>query len=126
MHNPRLENFLRSPAVAAPNASWLEVSRLEMPVDVLSARRDPSGPAGIFAGLFRPPVSSNYTFVVVADDQAAVWLGRDEDGDVSRMEKIIDSSNWAIRHEWYVIYPYKLFLIERHLQECCDYQREKF
>jgi hypothetical protein len=51
------------------------------------------GPAGQFLGYFRPPVTSDYSFVSVADDASMVWINLDR-GDATKMELIIDFTTW--------------------------------
>ena len=60
------------------------------------------GPTGYFAGYFRPPVSSDYTFVSVADDNAMVWMNLDR-ANASKMELIIDFVEWLPlpQRDWY-------------------------
>lgn len=75
---------------------------------------DTVGPTGHFAGYFRPPVSSDYTFVSVADDNAMVWMNLDR-GNASKMELIIDFIEWLplLPRDWYCGGP-----VPSHRQRC--------
>ena len=83
------------------SASWSEQFLFEAPKDVMYANNDQSGPFGQYSGFFRPPTTSNYTFIVAADDFAMLWIGTDS-FEKSRMENIVYSSYWFPNREWYI------------------------
>lgn len=55
-----------------PDLEWTELGLAEFPVNIQSANGDELGPIGHMRGFFRPPVTSNYTFVVSSDDHSEV------------------------------------------------------
>lgn len=81
------------------NSSWDEQGLFESPSNVQSARSDPTGPFGQLFGLFRPPATSSYTFVVAVDDSAMLWIGKDS-FNTSEMELIISTSDYVPYREW--------------------------
>ena len=103
MPTPSLSAFLQSSIfLNGPlNASstWNEQYLFEAPTDVTNSRRDPTGPFGLFLGYFRPPTTSNYTFVVAVDDEAMLWIG-DNSFNQSQMEMLLHSSDWGPSREW--------------------------
>jgi hypothetical protein len=70
--------------------------------NIKQARQDATGPSGLFSGYFRPPVSSDYTFISVSDDNSMVWMNLDR-SDASKMELIIDFVEWLPLppRDWY-------------------------
>jgi hypothetical protein len=62
---------------------------------------------GHWAGWFRAPRTGNYTFVLLVDDVARLWIGRGPasagagGGNTSRMDRIVDVTQWSPRREWY-------------------------
>jgi hypothetical protein len=62
---------------------------------------------GHWAGWFRAPRTGNYTFVLLVDDVARLWIGRGPasagagGGNTSRMDRIVDVNQWSPRREWY-------------------------
>ncbi len=80
---------LRNPLKGMPNDTIVESSLFESPKN-LGLNAD--GVAGRFEGFFRPPVTSNYTFISAADDWSMVWIGRNGSNPNQR-ELIIDTSS---------------------------------
>ncbi len=67
--------------------------------NIQEANGDKSGPAGQFLAYFRPPVSSNYTFVSAVDDSSRLWINLDRTN-ASAMELLIDSTMWSSQRDW--------------------------
>jgi hypothetical protein len=88
----------RHPLKGLPNDTTVELSLFEAPrnLDV-----NGEGPAGRFEGFFRPPVTSNYTFISAADDWSMIWIGRNGSNPNQR-ELIIDttSSGYVVHRDW--------------------------
>jgi hypothetical protein len=96
-----LSNFMKSPAFRSGgwNSTWNEQNLFESPKNLLYARSDLSGPFGQYLGFFRPPTTSNYTFVLTADDFASLWIGNDSF--VSSDMEMIISLPWNSQfREW--------------------------
>jgi hypothetical protein len=96
-----LIDFMKSPIFLSGrwNSTWNEQNRFESPKDLLYARSDSSGPFGQFLAYFRPPTTSNYTFVLAADDFALLWIGTDS-FETSDMERIISLPGYSGFREW--------------------------
>jgi hypothetical protein len=93
-------NTHRNPLKNLPDDTIIESSLFEAPRN-LGLNAD--GVAGRFEGFFRPPVSSNYTFISAADDWSMVWIGRNGSNPNLR-ELIIDTSNsgFVASRDWWV------------------------
>jgi hypothetical protein len=89
---------LRHPLKGLPNDTIVELSLFEAPKNLAINNE---GPAGRFEGFFRPPVTSNYTFICAADDWSNIWIGRNGSNPNQR-ELIIDTTNsgYAINRDW--------------------------
>eukprot|EP00290_Baffinella_frigidus_P005381 CAMPEP_0180128630 /NCGR_PEP_ID=MMETSP0986-20121125/6877_1 /TAXON_ID=697907 /ORGANISM="non described non described, Strain CCMP2293" /LENGTH=265 /DNA_ID=CAMNT_0022068229 /DNA_START=40 /DNA_END=835 /DNA_ORIENTATION=+ len=85
-----------------PDKEWIEGSLFEMPQDIQNSRGDAVGPAGIFQGYFRPPVSGKVSFIVAADDWSEVHISRTAHGRAGAgpLEKIIDNDRWTYPRSW--------------------------
>ena len=60
------------------NISTQLVDFVEAPSDMQNDVKTEFGPVGSFKGFFRAPKTSNYTFIVAADDGGQVYVGRNE------------------------------------------------
>jgi hypothetical protein len=98
---PSLSNFMKSPLFLSGgwNSTWSEQNLFESPTNVMYARSDSSGPFGQYLGFFRPPKTSNYTFVLAADDFASLWIGNDSFA-TTDMEMIISLPWNSGLREW--------------------------
>ncbi len=88
----------RHPLKGLPNDTTVELSLFEAPRNL---GFNSEGPAGRFEGFFRPPVTSNYTFISAADDWSMIWIGRNGSNPNQR-ELIIDttSSGYVVHRDW--------------------------
>jgi hypothetical protein len=101
MQDPSLSNFMKSSMYqsGAWNSMWKEENLFESPKNVMYSRSDRTGPFGQYLGFFRPPTTSNYTFVLAADDFAFLWIGTDSFV-TSDMERIINLPYNSGFREW--------------------------
>jgi hypothetical protein len=67
--------------------------------NIQGANQDEWGPAGQFVGFFRPPVSSNYSFISAADDLSRVWINLDR-LNMSKMHLLLDTRDWMPSRDW--------------------------
>ena len=72
--------------------------------NILGSNKDEWGPAGQFVGFFRPPVSSNYSFISAADDLSRVWINVDT-RNMSKMHLLLDTRDWMPSRDWYSVGP---------------------
>ena len=74
--------------------------------NIQTTNSDSHGPVGHWAGWFRPPVTSNYTFIVDVDDYAMLWIGHGpasagfSGSDTAQMELLVDVPIATPRREW--------------------------
>ena len=101
MQNPGLSQFMASRKfiTGSWDSVWEEQSLFEAPVNVLYARSDPTGPFGELYGFFRPPSTSDYTFVLAVDDIGSLWMGN-QSFNISEMEMIISVTTYVPSREW--------------------------
>jgi hypothetical protein len=67
--------------------------------NIKGSNKDEWGPAGQFVGFFRPPVSSNYSFISAADDLSRVWINVDT-RNMSKMQLLLDTKDWMPSRDW--------------------------
>ncbi len=101
MKNPSLSQFMTTSQflTGSWNVTWDEQGVFEAPTNLMNARSDPTGPFGQLFGFFRPPKTSNYTFVMAVDDMGMLWLGKDT-FNTSEMDLIISVSQYVPFREW--------------------------